>query len=287
MAFRTEFNFPATLPLVKVFFNGLMIVKPTVDGSECEVFVHKNALDHELSIEIRLKQPTRPDQTIMRHLGRLELLVETSAGKKHGFILTTNTNPSPGIRAYRGASTTVDPIEDRVVFDLNMLHTGKTAVLRPAAEPSIFMNDAIFYCAEKTVPGVEVELRNTETNTRVTPLGRICSILGANIYATSVNVAWREKGEVTSFPLTNDIPTGAYYEVYINNDPPFVPLPPQNEQPHDELGEYYKILPNVPHNEQLKLYYNRIPRQIAGQPVPAEDKGSTRLPCMPVIDSGT
>jgi hypothetical protein len=288
MPFKPEFTFPTALPLVKVFFNGLMIVKPNADGSECEAFVHKTALAHELSIEIRLKQPNRPDQTVMRHLGPLELLAQTQSGKKHGFILTTNPIPNippSGVRAYRGAATTtVDPIE-RVV-DVNLLHTGKTHVLREVGEPNIFMNDALFYCAEKTVPGLEIELRNTEADTTVIPLGQISSILGANIYATSVNVAWREKGEVQGFPLTNDIPTAAYYEVYINNDPPYVPLPPAGGQPHDELGEYYKLLPRVPRNEQLKLYFKKIPGQIPGTPVPAQDKGSNRLPCMTVIDSG-
>ena len=283
MPFKPEFTFPPILPLVKVFFNGLMIVKPNANGSECEVYVHKTATDHVFSIDIRLKQPNRPDQTIGRHLGPLEILTET-ADRTIGFLLTTNT-ATPRIFAYRGpATTTVDPI-DRV-FDLNVHHPGNTAILRRDAEPGIFMNDALFYCAEKTVPGLDVELRRAQNDQVVTQLGQFSAILGANIYATGVNVAWREKGEVKSFPLNNNIAADAYYEVYIDNDPPFVPLPPANEQPHDELGEYYKILPNVPPGEKLKLFFKRIPGQNPAVPVAPQDKGSNRIPCMTVIDTG-
>ena len=283
MPFKPEFNFPTTLPLVKVLFNGLMIVKPNANGSDCEVYVHKTATDHVLSIEIRLKQPNRPDQTVMRHLGPLETLSETG-DRKIGFILTTNTG-NPRIAAYRGAATTtVDPIER--VFDLNLHHPGNSAILKRDAEPGILMNDALFYCAEKTVPGLEVDLQKAQTGQHVTQLGQFSSILGANIYSTGVNVAWREKGQVQSFPLTNDIAAGAHYEVYINNDPPYVPLPPAGQQPHDELGEYYKILPDVPPGERLKLFFKKIPRQDAAAPVAPQDKGSTRLPCMTVVDTG-
>lgn len=281
MPFKPEFTFPTALPLVKVFFNGLMIAQPDEMGNECDTFVHRTALDHEFSIEIRLKRPNRPDEIKMRHLGPLELLAEPG-GKKRGFVLTTDAGK--GIFGYMGASTpVVDPMER--VFDLNVYHPGKTNIHKPAAEPSIIMNDALFYCAEKTPPGLEVELQNAQTGTAVRPLTEFCAILGANIYATSVNVAWREKGRVQAFPLTNDIPSGAHYEVYIINDPPHVPLPNPGQQPHDELGEYYKILPGVPPHERLKLFFKRIPRQDPAVPVREQDKGSTRIPCMTVIDT--
>jgi hypothetical protein len=282
MPFKPEFNFPTTQPLVRVFFNGLMIAKPDATGSECEVFVHRTALDHELSIEIRLKQPNKPDAIIMRHLGPLELLQETPQGKKYGFIIRTNT--PKGVSAYRGAPAEGEAI-DRVI-DLNVFHPGKTAVHRNAAQPTIFMTDGLFYCAQKAVPGLEVELQTAQASTLVMPLREFSTLLGANIYSNNVNVAWREKGQVRAFPLTNDIPAGAYYEIYITNDPAYVPMPQPGSQPHDELSEYYKLLPNVPSGEQYKLFYKRIPGQEAGTPIAPADKGSLRIPCMTVVDTG-
>ena len=284
MPFKSQFALPATLPLVKVFFNGLMIAKPNAAGSECDVFVHKTGTDHDLSIEIRLKQPNKPDEILMRHLGPLQLLQTTQEGKKIGFILTKDS--PQGVFEYVGAATTeVDTLSFPRVFDLNTLHFGKTAVDKPSAEPSILINDATFYCAAKTVPGLEAELRNATTGTVIAPLREFCSILGANIYGTSVNVAWREKGQVQAFPLTNNIPANAYYEVYFANDPPFVPRPTGDQQPHDELGEYYKILPNVPAPERLKVVYTRIPGSNPAVPIPEPDKGSARFPCMSLIDT--
>lgn len=280
MPFKPQPNFPPQLPLVKVFFNGLMIAKPNADGSECEIFVHKTATDHEFSVEIRLKVPDRPDEIRMRHLGPLQA-INPSTGRQ-GFELRTTAGN--GVFAYTGAATAAaDPIDHPRVFDLDRLHHGKTSVNTANAEPAIFMNDALFYCAQKTVPGLQVEFRNTQTGAVVPPpLTQICSVLGANIYATSVNVRLKEKGQIQAFDLSNNIPTGAYWEVYFVNDPPFVPAPLPGQQPHDELGEYYKILPNVPGPEKLKLFFTSIPQE----PFAAEDKGSNRIPCMTVIDNG-
>jgi hypothetical protein len=265
-----------------------MIAKPNSTGTECDVFVHKTGTDHDFSVEIRLKQPNKQDEIVMRHLGSLQLLQHTQDERNLGFILTKD-NPQ-GVFEYVGATTAeIDTLSFPRVFDMNRLHFGKTAIERQSAEPSILINDATFYCAAKTVPGLEAELRNATTGGVIAPLREFCSILGANIYGTSVNVAWREKGQVQSFPLTNNIPTGAYWEVYFVNDPPFVPNPPPNQQPHDELGEYYKILPNVPVPERLKVVYTRVPGQNAAVAVtPAvtpPDKGSARFPCMTVIDT--
>lgn len=272
-------NFPTTLPLVKVFFNGLMIAKPDANGSECEIFVHKTATAHDFSVEIRLKTPNRPDEIKMRHLGELKPINNPPASQKQGFKLTTNA--ANGVFRYTGPATSeVDPIS--LVFDLDQLHHGKTGVNTANAEPAIFMNDALFYCAEKTVPGLQVELQNAMTGAVVKPLGQISSVLGANIYATSANVSWKEKGQLHAFPLSNNIPTGAYWEVYFINDPAFVPHPNPGQQPHDEFGEYYKILPNVPDNEKLKLFFKQIPQE----PFAEADKGSNRIPCMTVIDNG-
>lgn len=284
--FKSQFTLPATLPLVKVLFNGLMIAKPNATGSECDVLVHRTGTDHDLSIEIRLKQPNKPDEIVMRHLGPLQLLQQTPDGRKLGFILTKDT-PN-GIFAYKGPTVgDIDPITSPRVLDLNEFHPGKTGVDKPNAEPSIFLNDAVFYCAAKTVPGLEAKLQNAQTGGVITPLVEFCSLLGANIYGTSVNVAWREKGQVQAFPLTNDIPTGAYYEAYFINDPPYVPRPPAGQQPHDELAEYYKILPNVLAGDRLTVFYTRIPGQNPAVAVPEQDKGSTRFPCMSVIDTGS
>jgi hypothetical protein len=77
--------------------------------------------------------------------------------------------------------------------------------------------------------------------------------------------------------LTKPEHEGTYYEVYVINDP----LYEDEDEPksHDELAEYYKVLPTVPTGDRFKMEVE-FP-----QPVP-HDKGTSKTPCMPVVISG-
>ena len=279
MPFRPVTAFPRDPQLlVRVFFSGQMIVKPTPSGDKCEVFIHRGALDHELSIEVRLKRPGKPDSVIMRHMGKLDFARPEPPNPvaEHGLFIIAAT--PAGIRRYNGELT---PEGKRLglALDLKDFHPGKTKVSKAAGQPSILMNDAIFYSAEETHPELIVELqRNGETIKTLTPF---TTIIGANIYSDSVTVEWREKGKLETLRLVRPAPD-ASFEIYIINDP-LCDGPPQAGLPaHDELTEYYNALPEVPHADRFNLFFKAVPRE-AGAPV-GPDKGSTRNPCMSLID---
>ena len=279
MPFRPVSEFPRDLqPLVRVFFSGQMIVKPTPSGDKCEVFINRTAFDHELSIEVRVKRPGKPDSVIMRHMGKLEFARPEPPNPvaEHGLFIIAAA--PAGVRRYNGEPTTEGGNLERAL-DLKKLHPGKTKVLKGAGQPSILMNDAIFYSAEVTHPELVVELhRNGELIETLTPFP---TIIGANIYSDSVTVEWREKGKLETLKLVRPSPD-ASFEIYIINDP-LCEGPPQAGLPaHDELKEYYNALPEVPHADRFNLFFKAVPRE-AGAPV-GTDKGSTRNPCMSLID---
>ncbi len=93
-----------TNPDVRIFFSGLMILQPSQDSKTCEVFVHRSAPNHQLTIEVREKQKNGPDLIKMRHVGPLPFAVQpfnAPAGQLpiHGMSIRVATAPK-GIRAY-------------------------------------------------------------------------------------------------------------------------------------------------------------------------------------------
>lgn len=259
-------------PVVRVLFSGLSIIKPEANGSTCEAFVHRTALDHVASIEIRLKRPNQNDVVIAR-IGPLEFAVTAPGAPaiNHGFLLVTTQ--AEGIRGYDGSPTAEgQSLLHLGAIDLFNLHRGKTAVDAPVGRPSIFMNDAVFYSAEMTDPELIIDLYRN--GVKVGPMTPFASLIGANIY-NPTTATWREHGNVRTIKL-NPLPNGAHYEIYVINDPLFQPPLLPGEQPHDELQEYYKLLSQVPQGEQFHMVFVHIP---------VDDRGSTRTPCMTVIDN--
>lgn len=84
-----------------------------------------------------------------------------------------------------------------------------------------------------------------------------------------MNLIWRNNGQVETLPLLKR--GNETYEIYISNEPLY-----QDDSPdapvHDEFGEFYKILPDVPAHEQFILI-----------PSPPPVLGSLRTPCMSVL----
>jgi hypothetical protein len=179
-----------------------------------------------------------------------------------------------GITAFAGAKTSDNEESLIKAVDLNHFHPGKTQVSE-FGRPSILMNDAIFYAADITDPDLIIDLfqglRPIET------LTLFAGLIGANIYHTT-EVVWMQDGRLQGLPLqAGPSGSGLNYEIYVINDPLFDPPPPPPQQPHDELQEYYKILPQVPQEERLLMVFRSIPQS---------GRGSSRTPCMSVIDNG-
>jgi hypothetical protein len=263
-------------PLVRIFFSGQLIIEPASDGT-CEVFVNQSATGHQLSIEIRMKRPGLPDVILMRQLGLLVFATPRppSSDPIHGFLIQA-ASPA-GVKGYNGTTASTEGTGISTAIDLRNLHptVGNVQVDAPSGRPSIFLDDGVFYVAEQTPSNLTINLKRGGTVVRqMTPFG---SLIGANIYGEA-QVVWRLNGKPKSLPLTR-LAVGLSYEIYISNDPLFEEA---TLSPHDELAEYYKILPGVPTSDRFSMDFPPAPPgQLTAK---RDDRGSIRTPCMCVFN---
>jgi hypothetical protein len=300
MPFTPEPNLPPD-PAVKVFFSGLMILKPSADEKSCEVFVNNSAPRHHLTIEVRRKRAGSPDEIMMRHVGPLafaETLTDDPEEQLvHGFFIKKVSGGPKGVRRYAPAAAPPDGEPDGLDLAVNMagaqLHGGnpdldpdpvtnksrKLLDIDPlGGRPSIHINDGAFYTAAKTRKEINITLKKDGAEDK--PLEPFASLIAANIYLgsneESVTVKWRNQGKLEALSLAKPAP-GVSYEIYIVNDPLYE-SDSEEEPAHDEFREYYKILPNVETSRQFRLKVDVPPN--------ATERGTTKAPCMAVILDG-
>jgi hypothetical protein len=288
-------------PDVKIFFSGLMILKP-VDNDMCEVFVHSSAPRHFLTIEVRRKQEGRPDEIMMRHVGPLAFVPTDQDGgtSLHGMQIkkVTGNGPATGIRSFVPNAAQPDGAPDGLALAIDLqrndFHNGNPVVGNLGAtmfrlldidplggRPSILLSNGVLYTAAKTRPDVEIKLTDAAGN-NIRDLAPFASLIGAAIAleeGTHVEIRWRQQGEPKTLSLNRD--PGMRYEIYIVNDPLFESddINPAVDPTHDELQEYYKILTRVPTDRQFRLEVT-LPQDA---PPP---RGTTRAPCMSIVVGG-
>jgi hypothetical protein len=273
-------------PDVRIFFSGLMVLQPAPNGQSCEVFVHRSAPNHQLTIEVRQKQAGKPDLIKMRHVGPLPYVLQTLGAAEgdppiHGMSIAVETNPK-GIMAFKSdqPSAEGEGLDQAINIQGGEFHGGNVGeVDMLGGRPSILLNDAVLYTADKTRPELTINLKKNARQVR--KLEPFASLIGGNIYLDqddTVIVTWQVQGVIEELRLAkrND---GVSYEIYIVNDPLF-----ENETlqipEHDEFKEYYKLFPQVPLQEQFRLEVIQPP---VANAAPAMDRGSTRIPCMSVL----
>lgn len=285
-------------PDVRIFFTGLMIIDPNPDPdprpgvNTCEVFVHRVASDHHLTVEVRRKRPGKPDIIMMRHTGQLEFMGPPGATTRFGMTIGVSSPDDPaftpaGVRRYDPAPNTTS-LEGRgfgFAIDIEGPQFHNRSVGRVdtlGGRPSIFFNDAVFYTAvmsNELTDELEVKLKRNN-DVVVEDFPPFATIIGANIYLddpdTIVSINWREQGRDHVLNLMKP-EGGVSYEIYIANEPLFEDDDPQPPR-HEEFSEYYKILPEVAPDEQFAL---DIPPLPAGEP-----RGSTTTPCMTIVKGG-
>lgn len=279
MAFTPISKFPAGAPTVRVFFSGLMIMKPSSDGKECEIYVHRKADSHQLSFEVRMKQPRQPDITLIRHFGHLKSAERApgapASSPLHGLLILCDT-PKGVKRLDKQAATGENPLRGHAL-NFAKYHSGKTDVASDGGRPGLFFNDGIFYSAVTTPKEITLINKDEEEVDRF----KVAATIGANIYNKKVIMKWKPQDKVESFTLEPQ--SDVSYEIHIINDPLFMPPPTSGDPPHDELGLYYKILPKIPGREKLKLGYSLL---LSSDFLTFKwgRVGSTMIPCMPGID---
>lgn len=275
-----------TKPDVRIFFSGLMILEPSAQNKSCEVYVHRAAPNHVLTIEVREKHKNKPDLIKMRHVGPLPyalppLGAPPGAPSIHGMSITVDKN-SKGIRAYKPGQ----PSSEGEALDLAINITGTDFHRGQAGQvdqlngrPSIVLNDAVLYTADKTSPDLTLHLKKQDGTFR--SLDPFASLIGGNIYLeddASVIVRWQAQGLLEELKLKKP-PRGVNYEIYIVNDPLYENNTLAIPQ-HDEFKEYYKLLP-VKSQDQFRLEV-----VTEGPQAPPPDRGSTKTPCMSVLKDG-
>jgi hypothetical protein len=291
MPFTSQPDLP-TNPDVRVFFSGLLIIDPnpqpaTLEPNTCEVFVHRSAPDHVLTVEVRRKRQGKADVVLMRHVGQLAFLTpESGVDPRLGMSIRVNTNIK-GVRRYDPPGPVEPPVEGEglgLAIDIEQLPSQprkSVGSVNPlGGRPSILLNDAVFYTAAKTDGGLEVGLKKGDAVV-VPKLDPFASVIGANIYldtGSSVLVSWVQQGLLQSLELEKPKEEGLSYEIYIVNEPLF-----ESESSglprHDELREYFKILP-----EAEELFELKLPESLPH--IPAAKRGSLTTPCMAVLKGG-
>lgn len=285
-------------PDVRVFFTGLMLIRPSMNSNTCEVWVHRAAAEHELTVEVREKRPGRPDVIRMRKVGPLPYAfppIGAAAGDPpiHGLILQVRQAPK-GVRAYTGADTANGEEALTEAVNFQSFHNGRVAPDVPNGEPglnalngrpSILMNDGLFYSAVKTPSDTTIELeRDGAATIRLDP---ISSVIGANIYldtADQLLVRWGDQGRLKQLPLDKPAAnSGISYEIYIINDPLFEDE--NRARPvHDEFEEYYKLLREVPASGLPKPFRTQDQFRLKITPPGGNPhRGSTVIPCMSAL----
>lgn len=271
-------------PTVRIFFSGLMIIEPSQAGDSCEIFVNRSAPDHYLTIETRRKRQGRPDEIMMRFVGPLEFFQTRDANGQPQqpvfgfFIRASGTRDEPGVKRYTG-----EPRPEGQSLDLAInlegadFHNGSVGVVDPlGGRPSIFIDDGTFYTAETVRPNLGILLQRPGAAAR--PFDNFASLIGANIYLDNtdpeakVTLTWRQQGLLKLLELEPE--EDASFEIYIINDPLFE-SDSIFDPVHEEFREYYKILPQVPTSEQLRLITPPQP--------PGGHRGTLRSPCTSVL----
>ena len=276
MPFTQSQTMPKQPPTVRIFLTGQLMLQPDDESNSCEVFVNRSAPNHHLTIEVREKHPGKPDVILMRHYGPLEY--RDSGEPVDGVMI--KRMPEGKVSKYTGKAT---PYGESLNCAIDLRSEGfhpanEMAVDLESARPSVVIQDGVFHTAMKTSSKLKIKLKRGEAVLR--DLQPFTSLIGANVYLNKdefLIFSWREMGLNKTLSLTKPEEKGASYEIYIINDPLFED--PEEPKMHDEFAEYYKVLPTVPTAERLKLDVT-FP-----QPV-AQDKGTTKTPCMPVILSG-
>jgi len=275
MPFTKEFKDLPEGPAVRIFLTGLLLIQPDTTGESCEIFVNRSAPDHELSIEVREKRDGIADSVLMRHFGPLAFLPPPDDPPSHGLFIIAKS--PKGLGRYVGAPKPgADPLSFAIDLKDAQFHKNQDVTVdAQGGRPSILLNDGIFYTAEKTAAELTINLE--KGGHALGTIQPFANLIGANLYMDGeedvVQVRWRQNGLPEVLELKKP-EKGTSYEIYIMNDPPF--LDPEKAEIHDEFREYYKILPNVPTQEQFKLEVT----------APPGFKGSAKKPCMPLYING-
>lgn len=246
----------ADLADVQIFFHGQLLLR-SENSVTCEIGVNPIASNHMLTIEARRKQFNKPDLIEMRHVGPLNFRRPTGGGMtiEPGMIMevipaaTTQAAWSCEGEDTLDYTTGEGRFEDdfRWILNLegNLFHDRELT-------PSVFgTTDMIrlqggeffFRTAFRSPQRLKYERRGGGKD----PLNlrRIGAIARASVFLIehqSLVMRWNDGIQNRTLTLTKSN-AGITYEVYVQHTPLFIQ--PGDVGAHDELGQFYRIIPEV------------------------------------------
>lgn len=301
MPFQSIDTLPSANPTVRIFFHGLLVLH-SPDGTSCHVEPHfgPHAVEHTLSIEVRMKSPSpnnnKPDVILLRRFGKPcnPLSIEVHpAQASHAY----KYEPSPVFNPVMGMGTGQESDDDfRWIIDFQQLHPERSLTIDTAkTQPGInFSNGSYFFLTPQRKLNVKIDLAPGHVATPPPDRTAITSIIGAYVYLDKERheqlvLKWGAEGTelpLEILPLEVPEDENAYYEIYIENSPLFV----RPGSSHDEFAEYYNIIKEgsevVPEAERLTISFPDEPRFTEGSAKYNTRRMTPRIPCQPVVLGG-
>jgi hypothetical protein len=262
-------------PDVRIFFQGLLILRASDDSKLCVVENHlRPSFPHTLSIEVRAKVAQEPDVILMRHFGPLEA---------PGLVINGGYDTASSV-VYKHQPSSFDnplgvgaPDDFRWIVNLEgrLFHKRPLSVDTTGTRPGITVENGIyyFYTARKKTG----RITRTGGGEPDLDLTGIASTVGANlsIGANPVVLTWH-KG--TNHMLELDRVAGTSYEIYIDNSPLFLDLEDEATH-HSELNEYYDVLPGVGTRFDLDFH----PVSLVGSAKFNTIRSTPNIPCQSIV----
>ena len=273
---------PAGAPDVEIFFHGQLLLR-SEDSATCEVGINPIASNHVLSVEVRTRMRDQPDLINMRHVGPLHFRRPVPGGPAVQPGMLIEIIPAANTRA-AWACVGTDALnfetgagrydEDfRWIMNLegNLFHNDKQ--LNPAVfgttDTIKLQGGEYFFRTGFRSPH---RLRYERRGGGKAPLNlrRIGAIAQASVYLIqnqSLVLRWNDGVRNRTLTLTKST-EGATYEIYVQHTPLF--MNDGEQLGHDELGEFYRVIPEVSMGDRFTF-------RTADEP--QGEKGTPNIPC--------
>lgn len=277
MAFQPRLlsTVPGRPPDVDIIFHGQLLLRSR-DGVNCEVGVNPLALNHQLSIWSVTKVPGQPDVVNMRHNGPLNF--RGVEGMTIGVTGEIDTRA-----AWKCVSNdAVDPVQGggappqdfRWILNLegSLFHNSLLQCPLFGTQNSIKLTNGEYFFRTGVRSGSNLKYVRRRAAANPTDFRRIGAVARASVFLNqtqSLVMTWRDATAEQTLALGKP-PTNGIHEIYVENTPLFIPE--TSAIGHDELVEYYKVLPGVNQADRFTLHSERE------NPGPF-DKGTPTIPC--------
>ncbi len=279
MAFKTRLltDIPQRTPDVEIIFNGQLLLR-SEDGVSCEVGINPLAANHVLTVEARTKTANQPDVIHMRQVGPLNFRLPgmTIEVTQPDFSAAWKCVGPGAIDHRTGTAGTAAPVEDfRWILDLesDLFHDKK---LRPSVfgtQHVIKLQGGEYFF--RTGVRASDRLKYVRTNAGINPnpieLKQIGAIARASVFLAQgqvLFVRWNDGTRERALPLPKP-PANSIHEIYVQNTPLF--LDPDDVVGHDELGEFYNVIPEIAPAARFALRPVKV--------VVGSDAGTPTIPC--------